>query len=205
MSKDKMTILLDNGHGGLINGVYQTKGKRSPIWEDGSILYEGEFNRAIVNGIIENLTVLNIPYINITPELEDVSLKERVMRANKISNSVFISIHSNASTKINSGRGFEAYTYVGQTASDKYANLFYDEFTKEFPSLKARTDFSDGDADKESQFYVLRKTKMPAVLVEWFFMDNFHECKEYLMSDNGRDRIIHTMVEGIKRIVTYSD
>ena len=32
-------ILLDNGHG------YDTPGKRSPIWPDGSQLFEWEFNR----------------------------------------------------------------------------------------------------------------------------------------------------------------
>ena len=67
-----MIVLLDNGHGGLINGVYQTPGKRSPTWSDGSVLYEGEFNRAIVHGIIKELIKLNIPYVNICPEDEDI-------------------------------------------------------------------------------------------------------------------------------------
>ena len=47
------------------------------------IIYEGEFNRAIVNGIIERLTYLKIPYVNIAPEYRDVTLKTRVNRANK--------------------------------------------------------------------------------------------------------------------------
>ena len=36
--------ILDNGHGGMIDGVYQTPGKRSPVWPDGTQLFEGEFN-----------------------------------------------------------------------------------------------------------------------------------------------------------------
>jgi N-acetylmuramoyl-L-alanine amidase len=192
-------VLLDNGHGGFIAGEYMTKGKTSPLWYDGTQLFEGEFNRAIVNGIINELTKLKIPYVNIAPELENISLKERIKRANEYKDSVYISVHSNAG----GGSGFEAYTSVGETQSDVYATYFYDEFTKEFPTLKARTDFSDGDADKESLFYVLRKTNMPAVLTESFFMDNFHECKEYLMSDNGRQRIIKFHVEAIKRVVGY--
>ncbi|MEF1204613.1 hypothetical protein [Photobacterium damselae] len=44
-------FILDAGHGGIINGQYQTEGKRSPIWDDGSQLFEGEFNRAVVKGI----------------------------------------------------------------------------------------------------------------------------------------------------------
>ena len=38
-SKMNTTILLDAGHGSIINGHYQTAGKRSPIWEDGSCTY----------------------------------------------------------------------------------------------------------------------------------------------------------------------
>ena len=51
------TIILDAGHGGLINGVYQTKGKRSPIWPDGRQLFEGVFNRQIVE-------LLKVKYVN---------------------------------------------------------------------------------------------------------------------------------------------
>jgi N-acetylmuramoyl-L-alanine amidase len=32
-----------------------------------------------------------------------------------------------------------------------------------------RTDFSDGDADKEAHLYVLKNTNCPAVLTENFF------------------------------------
>jgi hypothetical protein len=44
--------ILDNGHGGMIDGVYQTPGKRSPVWPDGTQLFEGEFNRAIVKRLL---------------------------------------------------------------------------------------------------------------------------------------------------------
>ncbi|MCG9704983.1 hypothetical protein [Photobacterium damselae] len=42
-------FILDAGHGGIINGQYQTAGKRSPIWSDGSQLFEGEFKRVSVS------------------------------------------------------------------------------------------------------------------------------------------------------------
>ena len=194
------TILLDNGHGGVINGVYQTPGKRSPKWKDGSQLFEGEFNRVIVNGIIHKLAQLNIPYVNITPEYGDISLETRVKRANEYPDSVLISVHSNAG----GGNGFEAYTYYGTSQSDTYATYMYEEFIKEFPTSKVRTDYIDHDIDKESNLYILRKTIMPAVLTENFFMDNFFECKEYLMSGYGRERIVKFHVEAIKRIVEFN-
>lgn len=190
-----MTVLLDNGHGGLINGIYQTPGKRSPVWNDKTILYEGEFNRAIVNGIIEQLTILKIPYVNIAPEYTDVPLEERVKRANKYSRtkSFYLSVHSNAG----GGSGSEIFTSIGYTKSDSIATIFGNVFKEIFPERKLRTDYLDGDLDKESNFYVIKNTKMPAILTENFFMDNEDECKNLLMSGTGRKRIIDYHVKSI--------
>ncbi|MXN92325.1 N-acetylmuramoyl-L-alanine amidase [Flavobacterium sp. Sd200] len=190
-----MIVLLDNGHGGLINGTYQTPGKRSPIWQDGTQLFEGEFNRAIVNGIIEQLTALKIPYVNIAPEYTDVTLEERVKRANAYANmpSVYISIHSNAG----GGKGSEIFTTKGQTKSDLVATIFARVYKEVFPDRVFRADNSDGDPDKESNFYVLKNTSMPAVLTENFFMDNEEECKNLLMTNIGRKRIIDYHVKSI--------
>jgi N-acetylmuramoyl-L-alanine amidase len=193
-----MIVLLDNGHGGMINGKYQTPGKRSPKWADGSQLFEGEFNRAIVNGIIEQLTTLKIPYVNIAPEYMDVSLEERVRRANSYpaDKSFYISVHSNAG----GGQGCEIYTTVGQTKSDGIATLFAEAYKKFFPEKPLRVDLSDGDPDKESNFYVLKNTRMPAILTENFFMDNEFECKTLLMTRQGRQRLIDYHVAGIMAV-----
>jgi len=191
-----MIVLLDNGHGGLINGEYQTSGKRKD-WGDGQVIYEGEFNRAIGNGIIEQLTKLNISYVNLAPEYWDVRLETRVKRANKYpaNRSFYISVHSNAG----GGEGCEFFTSPGDTRSDIIATLFGEEYKKEFPNRRLRTDFSDGDLDKERRFYVLTKTRMPAVLTENFFMDNREEFENILMTREGRQRIINYHVNAILR------
>ena len=195
-----MIILLDNGHGGIVNGKYTTAGKRSPIWNDGSQLFEGEFNRAIVNRIIEKLTQLRIPYVNIAPEYWDVRLATRVKRANEYpaNNSLYVSIHSNAG----GGNGSEMFTSIRPTRSDKFATIFGEEFKAEFQNENLREDWSDGDLDKERNFYVLKHTKMPAILTENFFMDNERECKQYLMTNEGRDRIAQYHVKAIQKIVS---
>ena len=195
-----MIVLLDNGHGGLINGEYQTSGKRSPIWTNGSQLYEGEFNRSIVARIIESLTALKIPYINIAPEARDVTLSTRVKRANNITDSdcFYLSIHSNAG----GGNGFEVFTSPGETQSDNIATLFGEEFKKTFPNKRLRADYSDSDLDKEAAFTVIKKTRMPAVLTENFFMDNEEECKDILMAKSGRDLIAEFHVNAILRAKT---
>jgi len=192
-----MIVLLDNGHGGLINGEYQTPGKRSPLWDDGTQLFEGEFNRSIVARIIESLTSLNTPYINIAPEIRDIKLSTRIKRANDIHDDscFYLSIHSNAG----GGNGFEVFTSPGETTSDKIATIFGEEFNKTFPDRKLRADISDGDLDKESSFAVIKKTRMPAILTENFFMDNEEECKEILMAKHGRDLIAEFHVNAILR------
>lgn len=187
---NKNLWLFDNGHGGIIDGVYQTPGKRSPVWPDGTQLFEGEFNRAIVKRLMTLCDEQDIDYLNLVPEESDIPRSERIQRANEIykryKKCIYLSIHANAG----GGRGWEVYTSLGETKSDRIASVFFDTIKKEFGQITMRCDYSDGDPDKEKpQFDVLVYTHMPAILTENFFMDNFDECKNYLMSETGRDRI----------------
>lgn len=203
-SKSRYTWLFDNGHGGIINGKYQTAGKRSPIWKDGSQLFEGEFNRAIVDRLMTMCKAEGISCINLVDTQEDISLGKRVAKANSIHreerNCIYISIHANGFSK-ESANGWSCYTSKGHTKSDTIASILYDKAEAEFPNEKMRKDtYSDGDSDKEANFYVLRMTSMPAILSENFFMTNYSNCKNYLLSEEGRDRIAKIHFEMIKEV-----
>jgi N-acetylmuramoyl-L-alanine amidase len=191
----KIKFLLDNGHGGLINGVPQTAGKRSPDFGNG-ILYEGVSNRNIVSKILDLCKKEGIGAINLVPELEDISLSERVKRANKHPEAILISVHSNAAST-EQANGWEIFSTVGQNNSDKIAEVIYTEFKKAFPDSKFRTETADGDADKETDFYIIKKANCKAVLVENFFMTNEKEC-ELLMSEEGQNKIAKATFEAIK-------
>ena len=55
-------------------------------------------------------------------------------------------------------RGFEIYTTKGQTRSDLFATVIFEQLQEDFPTAdgyKHRTDSSDGDPDKEANFTVL--------------------------------------------------
>lgn len=189
-------VMLDNGHG------RETAGKRSPIWPDGSQLFEYEFNRDIVARISKKLDCLDIPYKILVPEINDVSLAERVRRANafyKASGNMayLISVHANAG----GGTGWEVFTSKGQTKSDRLATIMFEEAQKEFPEFRMRSDYSDGDPDKEENFYILKNTACPAMLTESFFMDTERDCR-FIMSDEGRNRVANAHVAAIKRIVS---
>lgn len=190
-----MIVILDNGHGN------NTAGKRSPIWGDGTQLFEYEFNRDIVKRITLQLHSQQIPYRVLVPELTDIGLSERARRANEIydqdKDSFLVSIHANAG----GGTGWEAHTSPGTTKADEYSAVFYREANIAFsPAWKIRKGSTNPeDPDWDSAFAILTKTKCPAILTENFFMDTEVDCR-YIMSDEGRQHIANMHVDAIKKI-----
>ena len=189
-----MKILIDNGHG------ENTPGKRSPDGKFREYLYA----REIAKDIVGELKFLAIDAELIVTEPEDIPLEERARRVNEIcgrlgaDNVVLVSIHCNASKNGEWGkaRGWSAYTSKGKTKSDELATMLYVEAAKKFTGQTIRKEFSDGDPDWEEGFYILRKTKCPAVLTENFFMDNEQDLA-YLTSKEGREAIVNTHVTAL--------
>lgn len=190
-------VILDNGHG------KETAGKRSPVWADGSQLFEYEFNRDIVRRIAEKLEAENIPYRILVPEENDIGLSERARRANAIAKenggkAYVLSIHANAG----GGTGWEVWTSPGETKADAIATVFAEEAQRVFvpDGWRMRFDYSDGDPDKEAAFYILMHTNCPAILTENFFMDTEKDCR-FIMSETGRQQIAEMHVAAIKRVI----
>ncbi|MFC4219010.1 N-acetylmuramoyl-L-alanine amidase [Flagellimonas marina] len=197
----RLVPILDNGHGGMIGGVYQTAGKRSPKWELGT-LYEGMFNRWIVNGIIEQLDIMAIPYYHVSPEPRDVSLGTRCDRANTIHskdpNTYLLSIHANIGG--GKGTGIEGFTSTGATASDRIAELFLCNIENDMCNERMRFDYySDGDRDKERDYRVLTGTNGPALLMELGFMDHPSDYKK-LWDKWHRQELINSLVGSIDQL-----
>ena len=148
-----------------------------------------------------------IECVNLVDTQEDISLSKRTDKANDIhrkradkdGKSIYVSIHANGFDQ-ESANGWSVYTSEGETKSDKVASVLAAKAELEFPNEKMRKDTKDGDADKESNFWVLRKTVMPAILSENFFMTNYSNCHNYLLSEEGRDRIAKIHFEMIKEI-----
>lgn len=192
----KLKVLIDNGHG--IN----TPGKRSP---DGS-LREYAYTREIAIRVEEELKKHGVEAIRIVPEEEDILLGERRTRANlyKANETILVSIHCNAAgngTNWMQARGWEAWTSPGETKADKLATCLYEAAIEQLPDMKIRRDTTDGDPDKESNFYILKHTKCPAVLTENLFQDN-KEDVEFLLSENGKRAITDIHVNGILKYLS---
>ena len=189
-----MKILIDNGHG------ENTAGKRSP---DGK-LREYLYAREIASDIERELKTKGFDAECIVRETVDVPLAERARRANEIcarygaNNVILISVHCNASGNGQwmNARGWSAYTSKGETKADKLADCLYEAAGKFFIGQKIRTDYSDSDPDWEENFYILSKTKCPAVLTENFFQDNKDDVA-FLLSKAGKQAIVNCHVDGI--------
>ena len=185
-------IIIDRGHG------ENTPGKRSPIWKDGKQLLEWEFNNDIAARIAHKLAAAGIRNRLLVTEKEDIQLSERCRRVNNICRMhganacILISIHANAG----GGTGFEVFTSPGNTKADEYATKMIESLKYTFPKEKIRTDYSDGDSDKEARFYMLQKSQCPAILTENLFMDNETDCRK-LIDDNFREQIADAHVRAI--------
>jgi N-acetylmuramoyl-L-alanine amidase len=197
--KSNYLWVLDAGHGGMKNGVYTTAPAKMCKFPDDVVVCEGVINRAIARLIWLQMTERNIDFKLVYDEHDDDSLALRVKRADDIfakdKRAVYLSIHSNAG----GGSGFEIFTSPGQTKSDKVANIFCETYQKFFPSFPFRKDLADGDSDKEADYYVLRKTDCPSLLIENLFFDNRKEA-DFLMSVDGQTKIANCIVHCIENV-----
>ena len=122
------------------------------------------------------------------------------------SNCIYISVHVNAAGsdgQWKSARGWSVYTSPGKTKSDTLATYLYKEAKSILPpdsKYYVRSDQSDGDPDYEANFYVLTKTKCPAVLTENLFQDNKDDVN-FLTSQEGKRKIVEIHVNGIMQYI----
>ena len=190
-------ILIDNGHG------VNTLGKCSP---DRSFL-EYKYCREIAREVVARLVKLGYDAILVTPEETDISLSARVKRINSwcnklgASNCLSISIHNNAAGgdgKWKTATGWSVYVSKNASSnSKKLARLLYEEAEKR--GLKGNRSVP---AEKYwvQSLAMCRDTKCPAVLTENMFMDNKQD-KEFLLSKEGREKIIDLHVQGIIKYI----
>lgn len=197
-------ILLDAGHGGLIHGQYVTPGKRAAhnLNSKEVNIYEGVSNRAFVANIAYRLSLKGIPCHILAPENKDITIRTRIRRERIISKSYRTFLYSVHSDGFNDERahGASLYTSVGETPSDKYAEVmaqswdcFYGEYTLRVEEVKAR--------DKEANFGILKYTSCPAVLAENHFHTNRSDFINWLHPDSkGRKLTEIATVEGLINI-----
>lgn len=201
-------IILDFGHGGInSSGEYTTAPSKMFTFPNGEVAYEGVINRQI-GGLVEiylkSHSNLNVITTVKATDPRDLSLSYRVGVANKYNpkETIFISIHSNTSASHNAS-GFSIFTTEGVTKSDYLATCIGESVKTYYDDLNLRLRFDfylDNDLDKERDFYVLRKTRCPAVLLECLFFDYYPDFQKLTDAEFQKEMAWH-IYKGIMRFV----
>ena len=164
-----MKLLFDYGHGGNDPGA-NYKGRK----EADDVLRLGR-------AVAKRLRGAGVVVHETRTTNETLGLGARVKRDKADKYDYFVSFHRNAHSP-EKARGAEVYTYP--TASAKAKNL-----AVQLQNVLVRVGFKDRGV-KVANYYVLRNTRSPAVLVEAGFIDNSADNRLF-------DERFDVMVEGV--------
>lgn len=161
------TIVVDAGHGGKDPGAVNEEIN----------LKEKDLALSIANKLASYLAKAGATVVMTRTDDTYVGLTERATIANEVNADIFISVHINSadSTK---ATGFEVLVY---SAVGKAADLgvrVLDRLGSCFPSLP------DRGLKERPDLTVLKKTKMPAILVECGFISNSEEATMMSKEEN---------------------
>lgn len=148
------TVVIDPGHGGHDRGGIP-----------GQRISEKACTLDVARRLREILREAGVKTVMTRSSDTFVSLPDRVAIANRQRNAIFVSIHFNAATR-EGAAGYETYFYKGSTAAKVAARI---------QARLVKLCGSENRGVKRRAYYVLRKTRIPAVLAECGFLTNGHE------------------------------
>jgi len=178
VKQNKYLVVIDPGHGGQDPGAIGIGGIRET-----DVVLE-------VSKIVEKLLSEKGVKVSLTRGNEvDLDLSPRVSLANKINADIFVSIHANASRgKRRDINGLETFYYRGWRG-----RLLAKKIQKQILRV------SPGSPDrgvKQGRYYVIKNTRMPAVLVEIGFLTGRLDARR-LEKSAHRKRIAYAIAKGI--------
>lgn len=174
--KTGFLIVVDAGHGGKDPGSLGAAGN-----------HEKDYNLAVANKVVALLK--QYKEFQVVPvRTTDVfyELSERVAIANENNADLFLSIHANSFPKPTAG-GTETFYYNAN--SKTFAQIVHKH-------LQGATGFTDRGV-KATGYYVIKNTKMPAVLTETGFLSNPTENAK-LTDPAFQDKIAKALVDAIR-------
>ena len=157
-------IAIDAGHG------LSTPGKRVDKTLDAKQTREWTLNDRVARYIMEAAKGYgNVEAFRVDDPTgrKDVALSKRCKAANNGKADVYISCHHNAGIKLGTGGGMVAYCYKPGTKAAEYRDEIYAACIAA-GGLKGNR----SNPNPEKAYYVLKNTKMPAILMEYGFMDS---------------------------------
>ena len=169
-------IVIDAGHG------MNTAGKRCMKKLDSKETREWWLNDRIADKLERELANYKCEVLRSddTTGLTDVSLSNRVKKANNYGADYFLSIHHNAGIYGGKGGGTVIYYCSSKAERKVQAKALYDAVVAQTKLVGNRS-----DKIKKYGYYVVKKTKMPALLLENGFMDSSVDVPIILTEDHA--------------------
>lgn len=181
----RFTVCLDPGHGGNDSGC--VSGKR----------HESDDVLMMAKLVKQYLEQENVQVILTRTEDKYVELRERAQCANQANADYFVSIHRNLNPL---GCGVETWTRADYS---KESNALAKAVQNRMVKVGVQQDRGVKHGTQESassSYYVLRRTKMPGVLIELGFIDN---QKDNQLLDKHKKGYAKAIAKGI--IQTYEN
>jgi N-acetylmuramoyl-L-alanine amidase CwlD len=173
----QIVIVVDPGHGGADPGAVGIGG-----------IHEADIVLDISQEVAALLNEAGMQVVLTREDDREVDLAPRVALAESVDADLFVSIHANAISMSRPDiNGVETYYYdTGAALATAIQN-----------SLIDATGMTDRGV-KQARFYVLRRTSMPAVLVEVGFVTGREDAAR-LSNDSFRTKIAEAITQGILR------
>ncbi|MFK3937409.1 N-acetylmuramoyl-L-alanine amidase [Alkalihalobacillus sp. NPDC078783] len=169
-------IVIDAGHGGKDPGAI------------GNDLYEKVVALSVASKVRDLLIDENYEVLMSRDSDIFVSLEDRVQKSNKWAADLFVSIHANGYSDP-AANGVETFYYHGSTRGKQVATSIQQELAQS-TNNKNRGVFS-------ADFFVLKYTSMPSVLVETGFVSNEKDAG-LLKTEDYQNKAARAIVNGIK-------
>lgn len=172
------TIILDAGHGGYDNGAsYQGRKEKDDV-----------LRVALAVGEKLEDEGYNVLYTRTTDRYD--SPIEKAGIANRSGADYFISFHRNSGTNPNTYNGTQALVYAADTEAERIGEAINQELVD--------FGFKDLGVVERPGLVVLRRTKMPAVLMELGFINNDMDNQ---MFDERFNDMVDAIVDGVEKAI----
>ena len=150
-----------------------TVGKRTPYIERlGRQIYENEFNRQAKNKFIEACMRQDFSVYDVKPELQDISISERVRRINSQNLTLLVTFAYNAyGEQFNSASGLETFYSTLNPKSSQSRTLAQDLYNRLLQGTG-----QNGRGVKNLDIGVLSSVNCTSSLIEAGFMTNYDEA-----------------------------
>ncbi len=177
-----------------------TPGKRLPKALDQNETREWTLNNRIACYLQQAAEKYNISLLRTDDPTgkQFIDIPERTAAANRWGADLYLDIHHNAAGRVFSGGGVEAYSYPGSETGKKYRDAIYREVVKAGGLGGNRS-----NPLQEKRYDSLSMTSMPAVLVEYGFMDSSVDAP-VILTDSYAKKAAYATMDAIAAVAGLS-